>query len=155
MAKLFFSLAFVLLSIHFMMSCGNTENTAEATTEAVMDEAQQAVSNAENVLKEKTKGAEASTYKTAADIKQAIESLQTDMDSEIESLKAELNGASEEAAQVINKKISFYQKQREQLVDYLEKSNHISDTDTPEFGEEVAALVNNIRRRMVSMKKEK
>lgn len=156
MTKLCFSLAFLLLTFNVLTSCGNTESTAaEETTETLMEEAQKAVSDADNTLQEKTKSAEVSTYKTAAAMKQAIESLQAEMENEVKSLQADLNGASEEAAQVINKKINFIQDYMAQLAAYQGKSDKINDVEAPDFGKNVAVLINKIRRDMATIKDEK
>ncbi|WP_367390435.1 hypothetical protein [Lewinella sp. LCG006] len=119
------------------------------------EKAQEATTNAQNALQEKTQSTGVLTYKTPAAMKQAIESIQKEMQSKIASLQADLNGAGEEATAVINKKISFIQEYQQQLDAYAGKSDKINEKDAPDFGKNVATLVDKIRRDLVLLDQEK
>jgi len=155
MTKSFFSVALLLLTLNLLTSCGNTESAAEETTEAAMKEAQEAAANAENTLKAKTQSTEVSTYKTPAAMKQALESLQSEIQGKIKRHQTDLNGASEEAGMVINKKINALQEYLEQLEAYQGKSDRIDEADAPAFGKNVAALIDKIRRDMATFENKK
>lgn len=144
MMKFFFSTAVILLTFNLMTSCGNTEGAAEETTEAVMEEQQKAASEAETTLKEKTK--EVSTYKTPAAMKEAVESLSTDIQSKITNFEAELNDSNEEVVAIAEKKIGALREYQQLLQEYEGKFDKINEADAPDFGKNVADLVNKIRR---------
>ncbi|WP_020539212.1 hypothetical protein [Lewinella cohaerens] len=146
MMKFFFSTVVILLTFNLMTSCGNTEGVAEGTTEAVMEEQQEAASEAETTLKEKTKSIEVSTYKTPAAMKEAVESLSTDIQSKITKLEADLNNSNEEVAAMAEKKIGALREYEQLLQEYEGKFDKINETDAPDFGKNVATLVNKIRR---------
>lgn len=155
MIKFFFSTAIMLLTFNLMTSCGNTEGTADETTETVIEEQQGAVSDTETTLKEKTKSIEVSTYKTAAAMKEAVESLTSDIQSKITSFEAELNNSDEEVAAMAGKKISALKDYQQQLQEYQGKFDKINEADAPDFGKNVADLVNKIRRDIATFEDKK
>ena len=155
MTKFFLSIALMLLTLNLLTNCGNTEKTAEEKAEAVMEEAQDAAANAVNTLKEKTQSTEAATYTTPAAMKQALEGLQSEIQGKIKLHEAELKGANEEAAMIINKKINTLQEYKQNLEAYQGKSDQINEADAPDFGKNVAFLINKIRRDMATFENEK
>jgi hypothetical protein len=155
MTKFLFPVALMLLTFNLLTSCGNTENSAEETTEAIMEEAQQVPSNAQNTLKEKTQSTEVSTYTTSAAMKQALEGLQSEIEGKIKRLQADLNGADEEAAMIINKKINALQEYQQELEAYKGKSDQINEAEAPDFGKNVAFLINKIKRDIATFENEK
>ncbi len=152
MTKFFFSIALMLLTFNLITSCGNTEKSAEETTEAVMEEAQE---TAVNTLKEKSQSTAVSNFKTPAEMKQAIEGLLAEIEGKIKSLQADLKGANEEAAMTINKKISHLQEYKVELEAYRGKSEMLNEADAPDFGINVTTLINKIKRNIATFENEK
>jgi hypothetical protein len=86
---------------------------------------------------------------------QAIESLQSEINSKIKTLQADLNGTTKEAAMTTNKKISYLQNYLKELAHYQEKAEKINEADASGFGKTVAEIISKIKGGMATLENEK